>query len=121
MRHRKKGRKFHRITGRRKSFLRNLAANFILSGKIETTVARAKSLRPLVERLITIARRGDLASRRLVLSRLHHKDATHKLVDEIAPRYLGRPGGYLRIRKLMRRRKRDGADLARVEFVETEK
>ncbi len=117
MRHLKKGKKFHRLKGERRSFLRNLANDLLRSGKIETTETRAKAIRPLVERMVTIAKRQDLAARRLLLARLHNERIVHKLYDEIAPRYQGRPGGYLRITKLGRSKKRDGSRLATIEFV----
>ena len=117
MRHLKKGKKFHRVTGRRRSFLRNLASDLIRVGRIETTEARAKALRPLVERLVTHAKKQNLASRRLLMARLHNKRVVSKLYDEIGPRYLERMGGYLRISKSAKSRKRDGSSLAVVEFV----
>lgn len=117
MRHLKKGKKFHRITGRRKSFLRNLAKDLMRIGRIETTEARAKAVRPLVERFVSIAKKQDLASRRLLVSRLGNKSIVSKLLEEIAPRYKERSGGYLRITKLAKSRKRDGSRLAVVEFV----
>lgn len=117
MRHRVKGKKFGRITGRRKSFLRNLANNLIRVGKIETTEARAKAIRPAVERLVTVAKKGGLPARRLLLSRLQNKKTAERLLIDIAPRYAERKGGYLRITKSGRSRKRDGAPLATIEFV----
>lgn len=117
MRHLKKGKKFHRISSRRQSFLRNLANDLVRSGGIETTEVRAKALRPIVERLITRAKRQTLASRRLLLRRVHNKDIVEKLYSELGPRYADRSGGYLRVVKLARSRKRDGTRMARVEFV----
>jgi large subunit ribosomal protein L17 len=117
MRHLKKTTKFHRITGRRRSFLRNLANDLIRSGRIETTETRAKAIRPMVERLVTIAKKQDLSARRLLLSRLGNKQTTQRLYEEIAPRYKERPGGYLRISKLAKTRKRDAAPVAIIEFV----
>lgn len=117
MRHQKQGKKFHRTAGKRRAFLRNLASDLIRSGKIETTEARAKALRPIVERLVTFAKRGDLASRRLLFSRLQNKRVVHKLCDEVGPRYRERAGGYLKISKLSKSRKRDGGQVARIEFV----
>ena len=117
MRHRVKGKKFHRVTGRRRSFLRNLANDLIRAGKIETTETRAKALRPMVERYVTLAKRQDLASRRLLLSRLHNKKIVEKLMDDVSQRYAMRPGGYLRITKLAKARKRDGSRLTTIEFV----
>ena len=117
MRHLKKGKKFNRKTGPRKSFLRNLACDLIRYEKIETTEARAKAIRPQVEKLVTIAKGQTLAGRRLIMARLHNKDVAAKLFDEVAPRYLKRRGGYLRITKLANFRKRDGVRTAFVEFV----
>ena len=85
-------------------------------GKIKTTEARAKSLRPFVEKLVTRARRGDLASQRLLIARLGRTSAVQKLTREIAPRYANRPGGYTRISKLPPRLS-DGSRLAIIEFV----
>ncbi len=117
MRHRKEGKKFHRITGRRRSFLRNLASNLIRDEHIETTEVRAKAIRPIVERFVTIAKKKDLASRRLLLRRLHDKDIVLKIFEELGPRYQERKGGYVRIIKSGKSRKRDGSALAVVEFV----
>lgn len=117
MQHRKKGRKFHRLTGRRKSFMRNLVCNLVRDGKIETTEIRAKAIRPLTEKMVTIAKKGDLASRRLLLRRLHDKDTVVKLMEDIGPRYKERKGGFLRIIKSGKSRKRDSAPVAFIEFV----
>lgn len=117
MRHLKKGKKFHRLTGRRKSFLRNLSNDLIRHGSIETTEARAKAIRPMVERLITHAKHDTLAARRLILKRVQNKLVVERIFGEIAHRYTNRLGGYLRITKLSKNRKRDGSRLARVEFV----
>ncbi len=117
MRHGVKGKKFHRITGRRRSFMRNLANDLIRAGRIETTEARAKAIRPVVEKLVTLAKQQTLAARRLLFSRLGNKSTTGKLYEEIAPRYSSRAGGYLRVTKLAKSRKRDGGHLAVIEFV----
>ena len=117
MRHGKSGKKFHRVAGRRRSFLRNLSNDLVRVGRVETTEARAKALRPIVEKLITLAKKQNLAARRLILSRLQNKQTTAKLFDEIANRYTSRSGGYLRITKLSKSRKRDGSSLAIIEFV----
>ena len=110
-------RKFHRETGRRRSFLRNLVNDLVRSGKIETTEIRAKAIRPLVERCVTIAKGQTLASRRLLLRRLQNTKVVDMLYHDIAPRYAERKGGYLRITKLGKTRKRDSSRLARIEFV----
>lgn len=84
---------------------------------METTETRAKAIRPVVERMVSLAKRQTLASRRVLLSRLHDKRVVGKLMEEVAPRYESRAGGYLRIRKLAKWRKRDGSRLAVIEFV----
>ncbi len=117
MRHLKEGKKFGRLRGDRISFLRNLANDVIRAGKIETTEARAKAVRPIVEQLVTIAKKKDLASRRLIVSRVHNGRIVKKLCDDLGRRYESRRGGYLRIVKLQKVRKRDGVRMARVEFV----
>jgi large subunit ribosomal protein L17 len=117
MRHLKKGKKFNRTRGPRISFLRNLGNDLIRTGKIETTEVRAKAIRPAVERLVTFAKKQTLASRRIILSRVHNATIADKLYVEYGPRYADRKGGYLRITKLGKSRKRDGAAMARIEFV----
>ncbi len=87
-----------------------------MKGKIETTEARAKELRPIVERLVTIAKKQSLAGFRFLLSKVS-KDSSEKLYYEIAPRYKDRKGGYLRISKTSKRRKRDAAEMSIIEFV----
>lgn len=116
MRHGKKGRKFGRKTGKRRAFRKGLAHNLILKEKIETTEARAKEIRPVVEKLVTLAKRQTLSSLRLLLARLP-KASAEKLYFEIAKRYADRSGGYLRVVKQMKRRKRDGSRVAVIEFV----
>lgn len=115
--HAKKGRKFSRLRGPRAAFLRNLGNDLIRTGKIETTEARAKEIRPRVERLVTFAKEQTLASRRHILSRVGNAKVADKLYAEYGPRYADRKGGYLRITKLAQSRKRDGARMARIEFV----
>ena len=105
------------MRGDRISFLRNLANDVIRAGHIETTDARAKAVRPIVEHLVTFAKKKDLASRRLIASRVQNPRITKKLCDDLATRYADRKGGYLRIVKLQKARKRDGVHMARVEFV----
>jgi large subunit ribosomal protein L17 len=117
MQHHKKGKKFHRIKGQRAAFMRNLSSDLIRNGAIETTVVRAKAIRPVVEKLVSIAKKQTLASRRLLISRLHNTAVVERLVNDIGPRYATRPGGYLRITKLGKVRKRDGTSLAHIEFV----
>jgi large subunit ribosomal protein L17 len=117
MRHGKKGKKFGRLRSDRAAFLRNLRNDLVRAGKIETTEARAKAIRPGVERLVTFAKRQTLAARRVILSRVHNATVAEKLYAEYGPRYAERAGGYLRITKLGKSRKRDGALMARIEFV----
>ncbi|MGB9680891.1 MAG: 50S ribosomal protein L17 [Minisyncoccia bacterium] len=117
MRHHKKIKKFHRKTGQRKAFIKNLAQNLVRDEKIETTEVRAKALRSFVERLVTIGKKQTLAGRRLIISRLGNEKLAHKLFEEIAPRYLERKGGYLKITKLPKTRKRDSAPMVVLEFV----
>lgn len=96
--------------------LSNLAADLFRHGRITTTEAKAKALRPFAEQLITKAKRGDLHARRVVLSRLRDKDVVARLFDEVAPRFAGRDGGYLRILRLDPR-KGDSARMSLVELV----
>ncbi len=117
MQHHKKGRKFGRLKGKRISFVRNLSGDLIRAGKIETTIARAKEIRPIVEKMVTMAKKQTLAARRLLISRLHNTDLVEHLFNDIAPRYQDRAGGYLRIVKLGKTRKRDGVSVATIEFV----
>ena len=108
--------KFHRKKGPRRSFMKILANNLIMKERITTTEARAKEIRPLVERMITIGKKQQLANFRLLLSRLP-KQSAEKVYHDIAPRYKDRSGGYLRIIKQSKLRKRDGSRLAVIEFV----
>lgn len=117
MRHRKKGRKLSRTPSHRKATLRNMAASLFLHERIETTTAKAKELRPYAERLITLARRGDVHSRRLAGRKIHDRNVLGKLFDDIAPRFAERPGGYTRILKLGNR-KGDAADMSLIELVD---
>ncbi len=117
MRHRKIRSKLNRTTGHRKALMRNLATALIKEERIHTTEAKARNLRPFVEKLITLGKRGDLAARRLAFSRLGKKEAVHKLFEEIAPRFSERPGGYTRIIK-DNFRAGDSAPMAYIELVE---
>lgn len=117
MRHGRKNRKFGRKSNVRRGFIRSLAVALVSHEKIKTTEARAKELRPYIEKLITKAKTGDLSSRRLIRARLGNQGAlANKLVDEIAPRYANRDGGYVRITKLPRRGG-DASKMAIIEFV----
>lgn len=99
-----------------KLLLANLASELFLHEKVVTTAAKAKALRPLAEKIITTARKGDIHSRRVVLKTITNKDAVHKLFSEVAPRYAERPGGYTRVTKIGPRRG-DGAEEAVIELV----
>ena len=112
----KKGKRLGGSPSHQRKILSNLAASLIDEERITTTVAKAKVLRPYVEKMVTRARRGDLHSRRLVLRRIQDTEVVTKLFDDIAPRYEDRPGGYTRIVKLGPRRG-DGAEMALIEFV----
>ena len=101
----------------RKALLRGLVRSLFLSERIETTVARAKETAPIAETLIGIARRGDLASRRLVLSKLPDDKVVARLFKEIAPRFIDRPGGFTRILRT-RFRPGDGAEMCYLELVD---
>ncbi len=118
MRHRKKGRKLNRTWSHKKAMLRNMVTTFFDLERIETTDAKAKEVRSLAERLVTVAKRGgdDLAARRQVLRVVRSKKVVAKLFDEIAPRYAERPGGYTRIMKVESRRG-DAAPLSILQFV----
>jgi large subunit ribosomal protein L17 len=117
MRHRKKGRNLSRTASHRRAMLRNMASSLFAHGRIETTTAKAKELRPYAERLITLARRGDVHSRRLAARKISDREVLGKLFDDIAPGYAGRPGGYTRILKLGTRRG-DAAEMALIELVD---
>jgi large subunit ribosomal protein L17 len=117
MRHQRKRAKLSRDTAHRKALLRTMSKQLIEHERIRTTQPKAKALRPEFEKLITLAKRGDLHARRQALSRLQNdKFAVHKLFEEIAPRYAQRPGGYTRIVKLGPRRT-DSAEMVFLELV----
>lgn len=117
MRHRIRGRKLGRTTAHRKALFRNQLSALFTHERIITTVAKAKELRPLAERMVTLAGTGTLPARRKVLTMVPDKDVVRRLFDEIAPRFTERSGGYTRIMRLGRRRG-DGAELAIIEFVD---
>ncbi len=116
MRHSVKGTKFGRKKGDRNQFIKSLMTSLILEGDIQTTPTRAKEIRPRVEKMVTLAKKQDLASLRLLMSRLPEKPA-YKLYHEIAPKYLDRKGGYLRIVKTGKVRMRDGVETVEIKFV----
>ncbi|MFI5234381.1 MAG: 50S ribosomal protein L17 [Gemmatimonadales bacterium] len=117
MRHNAKGRQLSRTSSHRRALLNNMATSLFEHGKIVTTEAKAKELRPFAERLITLARRGDLHARRQAARKLKDPAVLQRLFSEIGPKFAARPGGYTRILKLGHR-KGDGADTARIELVE---
>jgi len=119
MRHLKAGWKLGRNTAHRRALLRNLVTSLIVEERIETTVAKAKAMRPHVEKMITLGKRGDLAARRQAIAFLMTSEAVHKLW-EIAPRFGDREGGYLRIIRSSFRRG-DGGEKAFVELLGSEK
>ena len=118
MRHRKAGRQLRRTGEQKLALMRNLASSLIEHGAIETTEAKAKELRPFVEKLITKARTGTLHSRRLAGRHVQKREAADKLFQELGPRFAKRPGGYTRILKTGHR-KGDGAEMARIELIES--
>lgn len=121
MRHRRAGRQLGRDTGQRKALYRNLTKELFVHEVIHTTEAKAKSVRPLAEKLISLAKRGAVGNRvhaqRLAMARLDDAPVVRKLFNELAPRYATRPGGYVRITKLGPR-KGDGAEMVQLELVE---
>lgn len=116
-RHTFKGRKLHRERDQREALVKGLADSLVKYESIETTLPKAKEVVPYVEKLITKAKKGDLHSRRQVISDLQTIESAHKLVDEIAPKLGGRNSGHLRIERT-RTRRGDNAQLARISFVD---
>ena len=117
MRHQKAGRKLNRTASHRKAMFANMAASLILHEQIVTTLPKAKEIRPIVEKLVTLGKRGDLHARRQAISQIRDVTVVAKLFDAIATRYATRNGGYLRIMKAGYRHG-DNAPLAVIEFVE---
>ena len=117
MRHGFRGRRFNRTTEHRKAMFANMAAALIKHEQIVTTLPKAKDLRPVVEKLITMGKRGDLHARRNAMSHIRDETQVKKLFDVLGPRYQGRPGGYCRIMKAGFR-KGDNAPMAVIEFVD---
>jgi large subunit ribosomal protein L17 len=116
MRHRVKGRRLKRTSEQKTALMRSLAQALIERGAIETTEARAKELRPFVEKLITKAKSGTLHDRRLAGRHVQKREINDKLFTEIGPKFASRAGGYTRILKVGHR-KGDGAEMARIELV----
>jgi large subunit ribosomal protein L17 len=117
MRHGKSGRKLNRTASHRKAMFANMAAALIEHEQIVTTLPKAKDLRPIVEKLVTLAKRGDLHARRLAISRIRDEGMVSKLFDTLGPRYAERAGGYTRVLKAGFRHG-DNAPVAVIEFVD---
>ncbi|RKY61493.1 MAG: 50S ribosomal protein L17 [Candidatus Latescibacterota bacterium] len=117
MRHRRKGRKLNRTASHRRALLANLVTALFEHGSIKTTLAKAKEARPLAEKLITLAKRGDLAARRRALRIVKDKSLVYKLFNQLAPKFVDRHGGYTRIVRLGQRMG-DGAHMAVLQLVE---
>jgi large subunit ribosomal protein L17 len=117
MRHRRAGKKLGRDSAHRKALYSNLAGALIEHGRIKTTVAKAKAVKPFAEQMITLGKRGDLHARRLALAELRSQDVVHQLFADVAPRFADRPGGYTRIVKLGPRYG-DAAEMVYLELVD---
>jgi len=117
MRHHRKGKKLGRDSAHRKALYSNLAGALIEHGRIKTTLAKAKAVKPIAEQMITLGRRGDLHARRQALAYLHSNDVVTMLFSEVAPRFTDRPGGYSRIVKLGPRWG-DAAEMVYLELVD---
>jgi large subunit ribosomal protein L17 len=117
MRHARKGRKLGRDSAHRKALYANLACSLIEHGRIKTTEAKAKAVKPYAEKMITLGRRGDLHARRQALAELRTQEIVHKLFSDIAPRMADRPGGYTRIIKIGHRLG-DAAEMVYLELVD---
>jgi large subunit ribosomal protein L17 len=119
MRHRKAGKELSRNTSHRRAMLRNMVTSLLKHEQIETTDTKAKAIRPVAEKMITLGKRGDLHARRQALSYMQDKSVTHRLFEEIKDRYLDRQGGYVRIVK-KGFRKGDGAPVSIVQLLPAE-
>jgi large subunit ribosomal protein L17 len=117
MRHQRSGKKLGRDSAHRKALFANLTASLIEHGRIKTTETKAKAVRPIAEKMITLGREGSIHARRQALAYLRTQEVVHKLFSEVAPRFAGRPGGYTRIVKLGPRQG-DSAPMAYLEFVD---
>jgi large subunit ribosomal protein L17 len=117
MRHRLQGRKLNRTSSHRKAMFANMAVALIKHEQIKTTLPKAKELRPVVEKLVTLGKRGDLHARRLLIAKTRDAGTAAKLIDTLAPRYQDRSGGYLRVLKAGFRFG-DNAPMAIIEFVD---
>jgi large subunit ribosomal protein L17 len=119
VRHRRAGKKLGRDSAHRKALYSNLVGQLIEHGRIKTTAAKAKAVKPFAEQLITLGKRGDLHARRLALAELRSQDVVHQLFAEVAPRFADRPGGYTRIVRLGPRNG-DAAEMVYLELVDYE-
>lgn len=119
MRHLVKGKKLRRNTAQRRALLRNLVTSFLEKERVRTTLAKAKAARPLAEKMITLAKKDTLHSRRQALKCIYRKPVVKKLFEELGPRFSERPGGYTRIVKVGVR-SGDGAEMAVLELIGTE-
>jgi large subunit ribosomal protein L17 len=119
MRHQRSGKKLGRDSAHRKALYSNLAGALIEHGRIQTTEAKAKAVRPFAEKMITLGKRGDLHARRQALAALRSNDVVHRLFADVAPRFSERPGGYTRIVKLGPRQG-DAAEMVYLELVDFE-
>ncbi len=119
MRHLVKGKKLGRNSAQRKALLRNLVTSFLEKERVRTTLAKAKATRPVAEKMITLAKKNTLHTRRLAMRYVYKKDVVKKLFDDIGPRFIERPGGYTRIVKIGPRAG-DRAEMAIIELIGTE-
>ncbi|MEM7044810.1 MAG: 50S ribosomal protein L17 [Pseudomonadota bacterium] len=117
MRHRLSGRKLNRTSSHRKAMFANMAAALVKHEQITTTLPKARELRPFVEKLVTLGKRGDLHARRQIIAKTRDEKTAAKLIDTLGPRYDGRPGGYIRVLKAGFRRG-DNAPMAVIEFID---
>jgi large subunit ribosomal protein L17 len=117
LRHQRAGKKLGRDSAHRKALYANLACSLIEHGRIKTTEAKAKAVKPFAEQMITLGRRGDLHARRQAMAQLRSQEIVHRLFADVAPRFADRPGGYSRIVKLGPRAG-DGADMVYLELVD---
>jgi large subunit ribosomal protein L17 len=117
MRHRRSGRKLGRDASHRKALYANLASALIEHGRIKTTAAKAKEVKPVAEQMITLGRRGGVPARRQALASLRSQDVVHKLFSDVGPRFAGRPGGYSRIVRIGPRQG-DAAEMVYLELVD---
>ena len=117
MRHRLSGRKLNRTSSHRKAMFANMAAALVKHEQIKTTLPKAKELRPFVEKLVTLGKRGDLHARRQIIAKTRDEKTAAKLIDTLAPRYEGRAGGYIRVLKAGFRLG-DNAPMAIIEFID---